>query len=98
MKYDFDSYLLYEVTKSSLYTVRIIVELNVPQAKYSGELRKKAFRRFPYSRTSGQMSMAPMSWSRAKPICVFEEEAGETGAEQQTASCLRYAAARVRVF
>ena len=30
MKYDFDSYLLYEVTKSSLYTVRIIVELNVP--------------------------------------------------------------------
>ena len=53
MKYDFDSYLLYEVTKSSLYTVRIIVELNVP---VHGEVLRgaaqKAFRRFPYySRT-----------------------------------------------
>ena len=87
MKYDFDSYLLYEVTKSSLYTVRIIVELNVP---VHGEVLRgaaqKAFRRFPYySRTvrtdeHGAYVLEPCE----KPICVFEEKESPVrlGAEQ----------------
>ena len=100
MKYDFDSYLLYEVTKSSLYTVRIIVELNVP---VHGEVLRgaaqKAFRRFPYySRTvrtdeHGAYVLEPCE----KPICVFEEKEAPVrlGAEQTNASCLRLRIARV---
>ena len=53
MKYDFDSYLLYEVTSSSLYTARAVVELNIPvHGEVLREAAQKAFRRFPYySRT-----------------------------------------------
>lgn len=77
MKYDFDSYLLYEVTQSSLYTVKVRVELNIP---VHGEVLRgaaqKAFRRFPYfSRTvrtdeHGAYVLEPCE----DPICVFQEE------------------------
>ena len=49
MKYDFDSYLLYEVSRMALYTVKVKVILNAPVVP--GTLRsaaEKAFRRFPY--------------------------------------------------
>ena len=48
-KYDFDSYLLYEVSRITLYTVKVKTVLNEPVVP--GTLRKaaeKAFRRFPY--------------------------------------------------
>ena len=76
MKYDFDSYLLYEVTPASLYTAKVMVKLSVP---VNGEgLRsaaQKAFRRYPYfSRTvrkdeHGAYVLEPSEG----PICVFEE-------------------------
>ena len=76
MKYDFDSYLLYEVTPSSLYTAKVVVELNVPvNGDILREAAQKAFRRFPYySRTvrldaHGAYVLEPCD----KPICVFEE-------------------------
>ena len=76
MKYDFDSYLLYEVTPSSLYTAKVVVELNVPvNGDILREAAQKAFRRFPYySRTvrlddHGAYVLEPCD----KPICVLEE-------------------------
>ena len=76
MKYDFDSYLLYEVTSASLYTAKVMVELSVP---VNGDVlrgaARKAFRRFPYySRTVrtdeyGAYVLEPCE----EPICVFEE-------------------------
>ena len=76
MKYDYDSYLLYEITKSSLYTARVVVELSVSvHGDVLREAAQKAFRRFPYfSRTvrrdeHGSFVLEPCE----KPICVFEE-------------------------
>lgn len=76
MKYDFDSYLLYEVTPSSLYTAKVVVELNVPvHGEVLREAAQKAFRRFPYfSRTvrtdeQGAYVLEPCE----APICVFED-------------------------
>ena len=76
MKYDFDSYLLYEVTSSSLYTARAVVELNIPvHGEVLREAAQKAFRRFPYySRTvrrdeQGAFVLEPCE----EPICVFGE-------------------------
>ena len=79
MKYDFDSYLLYEVTKSSLYTCKVRIELKVLiHGDVLREAAQKAFRRFPYfARTvrtdeQGGYVLEPCP----EPICVFEE--GET--------------------
>ena len=76
MKYDFDSYLLYEVTPSSLYTAKVVLELGVPvHGEVLREAAQKAFRRYPYfSRTvrrdeQGAFVLEPCE----KPICVFEE-------------------------
>ena len=76
MKYDFDSYLLYEVSPASLYTAKAVVELNIPvHGDVLREAAQKAFRRFPYfSRTvrideQGAYVLEPCE----KPICVFEE-------------------------
>ena len=76
MKYDFDSYLLYEVTPSSLYTVRAKIELNVlVNGEVLREAAQKAFRRFPhYSRTvrtdeHGAYILEPCS----RPSCVLED-------------------------
>ena len=76
MKYDFDSYLLYEVTPSSLYTAKVVVELSIPvNGDVLRSAAQKAFRRFPYfSRTvrtdeNGAYVLEPCE----EPICVFEE-------------------------
>ena len=76
MKYDFDSYLLYEITKSSLYTAKVRIELNVLiKGDVLREAAQKAFRRFPYfARTvrtdeQGGYVLEPCK----EPICVFEE-------------------------
>ena len=76
MKYDFDSYLLYEVTPSSLYTVRAKIELNVlVNGEVLREAAQKAFRRFPYYSRSvrtdehGAYILEPCS----RPICVLED-------------------------
>lgn len=73
MKYDFDSYLLYEVTASSLYTAKVVAELRVPvHGEVLREAAGKAFRRFPYyARTvrmdeHGAFVLEPCE----KPICV----------------------------
>ena len=87
MKYDFDSYLLYEVTSSSLYTAKVVVELNIPvHGEVLREAAQKAFRRFPYySRTvrrdeQGAFVLEPCE----KPICVFEEGDQVTLGTEQT--------------
>lgn len=87
MKYDFDSYLLYEVTSSSLYTAKVVVELNVPvHGEVLREAAQKVFRRFPYySRTvrideQGGYVLEPCE----KPICVFEEGDPVTLGTEQT--------------
>ena len=49
MKYNFDSYLLYEMTPESVYTCRLRVDLALPvQGPELQEAAEKAFRRFPY--------------------------------------------------
>ena len=87
MKYDFDSYLLYEVTSSSLYTAKVVVEMNVPvHGEVLREAAQKVFRRFPYySRTvrideQGGYVLEPCE----KPICVFEEGDPVTLGTEQT--------------
>ena len=87
MKYDFDSYLLYEVTSSSLYTAKVVVELNIPvRGEVLREAAQKAFRRFPYySRTirrdeQGAFVLEPCE----EPICVFEEGEQVTLGTKQT--------------
>ena len=87
MKYDFDSYLLYEVTSSSLYTAKVVVELNVPvRGEVLREAAQKVFQRFPYySRTvrideQGGYVLEPCE----KPICVFEEGDPVTLGTEQT--------------
>ena len=76
MKYDFDSYLLYEVSRMTLYTVRLRVILNGPVVPATlREAAEKAFRRFPYySRTvtvneEGAYELEPCSL----PIVVLPE-------------------------
>ena len=73
MKYDFDSYLLYEVTSSSLYTAKVVVELIFPFTGRSSEkLRRKLFGGFRIiPGQSGEMSRALLSWNRAKNRSVF---------------------------
>ena len=97
MKYDFDSYLLYEVTSSSLYTAKAVVELNIPvRGEVLREAAQKAFRRFPYySRTirrdeQGAFVLEPCE----EPICVFEEEEQVTLGTKQTNGLL-FAIARI---
>ena len=87
MKYDFDSYLLYEVTASSLYTAKVVAELRVPvHGEVLREAAGKAFRRFPYyARTvrmdeHGAFVLEPCE----KPICVFEEGVPVTLGTEQT--------------
>ena len=77
MKYDFDSYLLYEVSKSSMYTAKLKAKLNVPvHAEVLREAAQKAFRRFPYYSRKvlvdehGAYILEPCE----KPICVFEDK------------------------
>ena len=49
MKYDFDSYLLYEVARMSLYTVKVKIVLTAPVIPETlRAAAEKAFRRFPY--------------------------------------------------
>ena len=49
MRYDFDSYLLYEVSRMTLYTVRFKALLNAPvEPETLQAAAEKAFRRFPY--------------------------------------------------
>ena len=76
MRYDFDSYLLYEVTASSLYTAKVVVELNtLVRGEVLRESAQKAFRRFPYfsrmvrTDEDGAFVLEPCEG----PICVFEE-------------------------
>ena len=77
MKYDFDSYLLYEVSRMTLYTVRFRIILSEPVVpEILKEAAEKAFRRFPYfARTvtvneEGAYVFEPCSL----PIVVFREE------------------------
>ena len=76
MKYDFDSYMLYEVSRMSLYTVRLKVILTTPVVPAALKAAaEKAFLRFPYyARTvavneEGAFELKPCSL----PIAVFEE-------------------------
>ncbi len=87
MNYDFDSYLLYEVSRMTLYTVRLKVILSAPV--YPATLReaaKKAFRRFPYfARTvsvskDGAFVLEPCSQS----IAVLEDGEAITLGSPQT--------------
>ena len=49
MKYDFDSYLLYEMTPQAVYTCRARVDLTIPvREEVLRSAAEKAFRRFPY--------------------------------------------------
>ena len=77
MKYDFDSYLLYEVSRMMLYTSRLKVVLNaavIPETLRGAA--EKAFRRFPYfARTviineEGAIEFEPCS----QPVTVAEED------------------------
>jgi hypothetical protein len=77
MKYDFDSYLLYEVSRMTLYSARIKIILNTPVIPATlKEAAEKAFRRFPYfARTvtvneEGAYEFEPCS----KPIVVLKED------------------------
>ena len=76
MKYDFDSYVLYEVSRVSLYTVKFKAVLSTPVIPATlRDAAKKAFLRFPYyARTvrtneEGAYEFEPCS----KPIAVLEE-------------------------
>ncbi|MBO7727907.1 MAG: hypothetical protein J6S50_05265 [Oscillospiraceae bacterium] len=76
MKYDFDSYLLYEVSRMTLYTAKVKIILNAPVIPETLlTAADKAFRRFPYyARTvrvneEGAYELEPCSL----PIVVFKE-------------------------
>ena len=76
MRYDFDSYLLYEVSRMTLYTVRFKALLNAPvEPETLRAAAEKAFRRFPYFARSlavnkeGAYELEPCP----QPIAVFEE-------------------------
>ena len=76
MKYDFDSYLLYEVTPAVAYTVRVRVEMKeTVDGEKLGRAAKKAFRRFWYF--SKTVSMGTDEAYKLKstfvPIVVREE-------------------------
>ena len=77
MQYDFDSYLLYEVSPMASYTVKVRIELTVPvDGAVLRDAAEKAFRRFPYfSRTvrvneEGAFELQP---SR-EPVTVMKED------------------------
>lgn len=77
MKYDFDSYTLYEIKKRNFYSVRIKVILNAPvQGDVLADAAEKAFQRFPYYarrvvlNTQGAYELVPCE----KPITVTPDD------------------------
>ncbi len=76
MKYDFDSYLLYEVTPAVAYTVRIRVQMKEPvDGEQLSRAAKKAFRRFWYFAKTVRMGAdgAYLLKNTIAPIVVKEE-------------------------
>ena len=76
MKYDFDSYLLYEVSRMTLYTARVKVILSAPVVpEILEKAAEKAFRRFPYfARTVTVNEDGAFEFEAcSKPITVAEE-------------------------
>ena len=86
-KYDFDSYLLYEVSRMTLYTVRFKVFLSAPvYPEMFKKAAERAFRRFPYyARTVSVGKEGAFEFEACSlPIAVLDDDEPITLGSSQT--------------